>query len=365
MNIRRIFAAACLIAGMLSASFVSAGEASLPAPFEPGDESNWDRPIAGEMAIFAAGDQYVTAQLAVAWSKEQIARMQGDKPHNKFFPSLQLASDRPGHLRPVFMITDLPGAKFFNIATDDDSEGASGDGLKVSVLDASSLIPDRTYHLYVVWSRSGDGDSNLSLQSMQGYAQPNGALRDLGGTSDLILSLSTKDAPLRQPDLIRLPKIENERFQPESERLKYKSYAEIHSRPTLDLYREQTKKRLGSLYGEPRFAVTFNEPFFIFDLDDLIQKHNLRASQIYAVGVTSTEERYTVGWFDPGLDVPSFIRLSGHPGFTQFFVAELEGTAFSTDLENLKDHPDIAILDVAGDGELPLGIYDLIRKLEH
>ena len=37
MNIRRIFAAACLIAGMLSASFVSAGEASLPAPFEPGD----------------------------------------------------------------------------------------------------------------------------------------------------------------------------------------------------------------------------------------------------------------------------------------------------------------------------------------
>lgn len=326
------------------------------------EESNWNVPIAAETAIFAAENKYVIIDLEVAWSKNQIAHMQGDEPHTVFFPSLQLASDQ-GHLRPVFMITDLPGAKFFKITSGEDSDGVQGEGIKVSVLEASSLIPDRSYHLHLVWSRSEDTHSNMTLQSMRGYAQPNGALYDLDGTGDVIAKLSTEDALLLQPNLRRLPEIDDKRFNPESETLKYKSYATIRSRETLDHYREQTKERMDSLYGEPRFAVTFNDSFWIFGLNDLINEYNLRVSQIYAEGVTSSNQRYTVSWFDPRLNVPSFIRLSGHAGFTQFFVTELEGTAFSSDLAKLNDHPEIAILDVSNDDEAPTGVYDLIRKL--
>jgi hypothetical protein len=325
--------------------------------------SNWDYPTSSVVEAVKVESKLLMTTSTVQWNTDQLKLFQSDDVLQRFFPALVYKVTESDQLRSKFMLTNVPGAKFTRkLAT-----YADGEEIKLSILDTSRLSTDKSYLFYTAWLNTEHGDSQVSISSLQRYAQPNGTLNDLYKTEDEIASITFSkaeaiDKKYRDYDL---PESFDSPFRQyignEEEGAgvtKVKSYVLIDSKEALESFKRESAQRLKLAPdgGKVRFAATFKNNG-ISRADLLAEEYNLTVSQIYGAGIKEKEiEEYTASWYD--LD-PKVISLMGlkQTGFEKFGITELEGTAFVEDLKKMSQLSYVDAVEIESQGQVPTGIH--------
>lgn len=335
--------------------------------FTNSDSSNWDNPVKGTLESYKVENKILSTRANVQWNSDQIKQYQSQSIISQFYPSLVFKSDPSDKLRSKMMFTNLPGAKFTRKKATD----STGEEIKLSILRTSDVIANKPYAFYTAWLHTGEGDPTVTLQSLQGYAQPNGTQNDLPKTDDTISTVYLNDAEtldMKYQNLI-LPESLVSPFNQYTDgdlekKKKVKSYSFIDSKEKLDQYKIKSEKLLKATpeNTDVQFAITFNKPVSVESLDKIAQEYHLSVSQIYAAGITEKKEEFTVSWFDTNKEVTILMDI-GHPfGFAHFSITELEGTAKVEDLERMSSYPELDFVEIEEDGRTPTGVHWLNER---
>jgi hypothetical protein len=303
--------ATVLISGALLCGSVSADSTAK----ELSTGSTWDVPAKGTLDSYKIEEQLMAARATFQWTPAQLKQFQG----SDFFPALAFKTDGLDQLRAKVMFTDLPGAKFIR----DDAAYGAGERIKVVTLDTARVAADTPYELYTAWLRTKDGDPKVTLQSLQGYAQPNGLLNDLPRTNNVLASFSWNQATLvnkKYRDMHQTADfgypfqqyVEGER----QTMTKMQSHSTIRTKDELERYKTEAAKRVQALSDDEtvRFAITFLDPYSI---GEVISGSGVTISQWYAVGYPlgssgkpDKSHPYTLSWFEsPGMDMRHLLNI--------------------------------------------------------
>ncbi|MBP1961896.1 hypothetical protein [Paenibacillus aceris] len=326
------------------------------------DLLNWDHPAEISFNASAIEKKIVSTQADFEWSSKQLQQFQTSDPIKQFNPALRFKTDDQDVLRSKLMISNVPGAKFER----KDALYEHGEEIMLTVMDSTELKSNKSYIFSTSWLRTSKSNSNVMLQTLQRYSQPNGALYNIDKTEDQISKIDVNDAPVSDKeyrDYHLSEKFDGPfyQYQDGEANKQVKSYALINSKEKLDAYKSERAKNLKfSNDGDSvQFAITFNKPVSPEGLKKLAEAYNLTISQIYAAGMKENNEEYTVSWYDTGMDA---IYLLG-PRFVTFTITELEGTAKAEDLKRISELSSVDVIDIEQTtGKSPTGVHWLNNR---
>ncbi|MNI08031.1 hypothetical protein D3C73_610550 [compost metagenome] len=275
-------------------------------------------------------------------------------------------ADESDALRAKVVFTNLPGAKF----TRENIDG-EGEEIKLSVLNTLRVVKNNSYIFSTTWLHTGQSNPSLSLQSLQRFSQPNGTLNDLEKTTDKISKIDFVDAEItdkKYRDLGLSATFDSpfHQYTEGKEKQRVKSYSQIDSKVSLDLFKAEAKRKLKFSPDENevvQFAITFKNP--VNGIEKLIDNYNLSIAQIYAEGIRADKEGFTVSWFDLGFEVISLMGLQ-KSGFVKFGITELEGQATIGDLQRLSNNAtNVDVIEIENMDQwkwTPTGIHWLNKR---
>lgn len=353
--------ALCLVTGLLLCT--SAFASNRP------DLSGWAVPDQASLEAANRGGTILETKTELRWTPDQLREfpVRGGESVGSFFPSLVYQADETNELQPQVMMTNLPGAKFFRTAADEQR----GEQIKLSVLGAASLQSNKPYTFYTGWRYTGEEKGNplIKLRSLQEFDQGvRGTINELKETGHELAAIRWNEAkPVDLPQSLRAafnkdPFVfpwEDEEEAALAKRLK--GYTDIDSKQDLDQYKSSAAKLLTSAPDccEPiRFAITFKSSIGVKGVNQLAEEYHLNVEQYYAVGKRGKQEEYTVSWFDPQWERPlSLVRI-----FDSLLVTELEGTASGEDLKRISTIAEVDLVDIEDNGKRPTGVYWLNQR---
>ncbi|MFC3773078.1 hypothetical protein [Paenibacillus sp. GCM10012303] len=355
---KRIVTAIVLLFQLIWLSAVGAE----PSIIRNSDSDNWDKPAAVSFEAFKTSTDVFAAAARFEWTDRQLSSIKHE--HYIRFPAFEFRSDRPDELEPQAIFTNVPAAKFERVP-ENSSEGYR---IKATIWDPEQLRADTPYFVRTFWKRSGNDETHqVTIESLQRFAQPNGSVNDLPDTSDKISSVSWNNSQEVQWPTERYtsedPVIRYYGPQKKPTAAKIKSDAAyINSKEALKQYRNNANSKSDTIPEQyAQFAITFDRKDVSNMIERLITDYGIEITQIYATAVGYDDKLYTISWF--GSDYKNPPEFGSEVRFKSFYITELEGYAHGSDLLEIQDFLDNGIIEWTDKrGYNPTGIKTWLER---